>query len=465
MTGRTDTPDAARRRRRVLPMLAAAAIAAAIPGFAQNAATGTPDSIWTQDTLTGTWAGLRTDLQDRGVTLSASEVAETFSNTSGGRKTGTVFTGRAEFDLDLDLERLAGWRGATIHVNALQIHGRGLTADTLGGNLLDPSSIEANRATRLFDAYLEQKLFDDTLSIRIGQIAADDEFLLSDYAAALVNGTFGWAAIMAADLPNGGPGYPLSTPGVRVKWTPDMSFSWQTAVFNGDPAGDCSGNGQVCNDNGLTFSTDKDVFVISEIGYVVPGDLPASFKLGGWYHSGHFTDLRYDEDKDLAAVTGAEPYTRRGDYGFYAVIDKRLWREGESENQGLGGFFRVGAAPGDRNMVSFYADAGLSYIGLIEGHDNDVLALGFAYAKISDRVRDFDRDYNLANPSAQRPLRDYEAVVELSYSYVVAPWWTIQPDIQYIIHPAGHSADPEAPLPSPAMKNAFVIGLRTAIQI
>lgn len=460
MKARTD--EAAKLWRHVLP-LAAAVLVAATPGFGQDAAAG---SIWARDTLTGSWGGLRTQLTDRGVSLSASEVAEVLGNTSGGLKTGTVFTGRAEFDLDLDLEKLACWPGATIHVNALQIHGRGLTSDTLGGNLLDPSSIEAHRAIRLFDAYLEQSLFDNTLSVRLGQIAADDEFMLSDYATVFMNGSFGWPALAAADMPQGGPGYPLSTPGVRVKWA-STDFYWQTGVFNGNPAGHCDGDPQICNDNGLTFATNNDVLVISEVGYTIAGDLPATLKLAGWYHSGNFADLRYDADGDPIAETNGTPYLRRGDYGVYASIDKRLWREDGNEAQGLGGFFRVSAAPGDRNAVSYYFDAGLNYIGLFEGHDSDILGLGFAYAKISERVRDFDRDYNLANPSATRPVRDYEAAIELTYSYVAAPWWTIQPDIQYIIHPTSLSANlnGDQTLPMAAMKNAFVIGIRTAIQL
>jgi porin len=267
-------------------------------------------------------------------------------------------------------------------------------------------------------------------------------------------------------MPQGGPGYPLSTPGVRVKWT-GTDFYWQTGVFNGNPAGHCDGDPQICNDDGLTFATNNDVLVISEIGYTLTGDLPATIKLAGWYHSGNFADLRYDADGDLIADTNGAPYLRRGDYGVYASIDKRLWREDGNEAQGLGGFFRVSAAPGDRNAVSFYLDGGLNYIGLFEGHDSDILGLGFAYAKISERFRDFDRDYNRANPSATRPVRDYEAAIELTYSYVAAPWWTIQPDIQYIIHPTSLSANlnGDQTLPEATMKNAFVIGIRTAIQL
>lgn len=456
---------ARRGRRGVLPLLAVAGLAIAAPCYGQDAAEDSPVSVLTRDSFTGDWGGVRTALVERGVTLGVSEVAEVLGNTSGGQKTGTVFTGRAEVDLDLDLDKLVGWTGAAVHVNAFQIHGHGLTADTLGGNLLDPSNIEATSTTRLFDAYLEQSLFDNKLSIRIGQLAADDEFLLSDYASAFINGTFGWAGIMAADLPNGGPAYPLATPGVRVKWTPSDVFYWQTAVFNGDPAGNCAGDAQLCNHDGLTFSTNKDAFVISELGYAVAGDLPGTFKLGAWYHTGEFDDLRYDADGDLTAVTGVDAYRRSDNYGVYAAADQLLWRETGTKDQGIGAFFRIGAAPGDRSLVPFYLDAGLNYIGPFEGRDSDILGLAFAYAKISDWARDFDRDYNGANPSAPRPIRDYEAAIELSYSYVAAPWWTIQPDVQYIIHPAGFSADPNADpaLPAPPMKDALVIGVRSAV--
>jgi len=449
----------------VLPILAG--LMAAMPGYAQDASGDAAKGLWARESLTDNWNGVATALADHGVTLGVSEVAEALANTSGGQTTGAVFTGRAEFDLDLDLAKLAGWKSATVHVNAFQIHGRGLTADTLGGNLFDPSNIEASRATRLFDAYLEQSLFDDTLSLRLGQLAADDEFLTSDYASALINGTFGWAGIMAADLPSGGPAYPLATPGLRVKWQPSKSFYWQTAVFNGDPAGNCDGDPQLCNHDGLTFATNKDALVLSEAGYSFAGDHPTTVKLGGWYHSGLFGDLRFDSHGGLMAISGDDPCARRGNYGFYAAADSQLWRQDGSETKGLGAFLRIGAAPGDRNLVPFYIDTGFAYTGLIDGRDSDVLGFGFAFAKISDRARGYDRDCNEANPAATRPVRDYEAALEISYSYVAAPWWTIQPDVQYIIHPAGHSADPNADTdqPAAAMNNAFVVGVRTAIHL
>ena len=57
--------------------------------------------------------------------------------------------------------------------------------------------------------------------MRIGQLAADEEFILSDGGGYFINGTWGWPSITAADLPSGGPAYPLATPGVRVAINPN----------------------------------------------------------------------------------------------------------------------------------------------------------------------------------------------------------------------------------------------------
>ncbi|PKU21442.1 carbohydrate porin [Telmatospirillum siberiense] len=447
---------------------------AAAPAIAADGDNEAPaDDLWSQDTLTGDWGGLRTRLVDSGVTIGLTEVSELLGNVSGGQRQGFDYMGRTELAVDLDLEKLLGWHGSLIHANGYQIHGRGLTGHNLGGNMLDPSNIEATRTTRLFDAYFQQALLDDTLSVRIGQIAADDEFLTSQYAANFINGTFGWAGIMAADLPSGGPAYPLATPGVRVKYAPNEQLSWQTALFNGDPAGSQAGNdnAQIRNRAGTTFSTNRDLFAITEAAYAFPadrqaGELPATVKLGGWYHSARFDDLRYDVDGDKIGATGADPRRNVNNYGLYGVIDKMLIAKPDTEDQGLSGFLRMAGAPDDRNLVSFYVDTGLNYKGLFEGRDSDIAGIAFSFAKVSDAASDRDKDYNRANPGATRPVRDYEAVIELTYQYAAAPWWIIQPDIQYIIHPAGYAASPTADtsLPASAMKDAFVLGARTTVK-
>lgn len=427
-----------------------------------------PDGLFERDTVLGDAGGVRGRLSDKGVNFTLIETSENLNVVSGGVRQRSIYEGRTELGLDIDFEKAFGLHGGVFHVNAYQIHGRGLSANALGNNLLTASNIEATRATRLFDLYYQQTFFDDALSVRIGQLAADDEFIISQYATNFVNSTFGFPGFTAADLPSGGPAFPLATPAIRVKYNFSDHLSLQTALFNGDPAGRPDGRAaQIRNESGTNFSTDQGALVFTELAYNVGGDkdspsLPASYKIGSFYHSGEFADLRFDhQGRSLAdpASTG-KARNFQGNYGFYGVIDQMLYRVAGTDDHGLSGFLRLGAAPDDRNLVSFYADFGLTYKAPFEGRDNDIASVGFAIAKIGDRASDLDRDTRRIGGLAT-PIRDNEAVLEANYRFMAAPWWLIQPDFQYSINPGGTVAF--ANHPTRAVPNATIFGLRTAI--
>jgi len=139
-----------------------------------------------------------------------------------------------------------------------------------------------------------------------------------------------------------------------------------------------------------------------------------------------------------------------------------LWRRPDTATQGLAAFLRVGGAPADRNLISLEVDAGVTYKGLFPGRELDVLGVAASYALIGSPSRRLDRDTVLFT-GVNRPVRDYEAVLELTYQLRISPWWVLQPDLQLVFHPGGHSADP---IPAPAARpipNALVLGLRSAI--
>jgi porin len=46
--------------------------------------------------------------------LFGSYTAEVWGNTTGGLRTGSVYTGLLDFGAEVDLEKLAGWRGGSI---------------------------------------------------------------------------------------------------------------------------------------------------------------------------------------------------------------------------------------------------------------------------------------------------------------------------------------------------------------
>lgn len=400
--------------------------------------------------LFGDLGGLRPALDGYGIDLGLSYIGETFGVVHGGVERGAIYQGQAGIALGVDLDKLLGWTGAKVYANALNIHGRGASRTLLGGNLMTVSNIEARSTTRLYRLYFEQSLFEDRASIRLGQIAADDEFITSDTAGGLINGTFGWPLLTAADVRGGGPAYPLPQPGVRLQVKPAADLTLRAAAFSGNPGGrNCpSGDPQQCDPNGIKFPFSGGTFWIGEAAYSVnsekgaPG-LPGVYKLGFWHETGTFP-------AQLDPTT-----SRRGNWGAYAVVDQAVWRRPGSDEQGLNVFLRLGGAPSDRNFISFYADAGIGFRAPFVGRPDDVVTLGGAFGHISAEAAQADR---LAGPPT--PVRDYEAVIELSYKATVLPGWTVQPDLQYIIHPGGNI---ESPIRPEVIPNALVLGLRNTL--
>jgi len=421
-----------------------------------------------EENATGNWGGARSRSQEAGIDFEMSDIAEVLGNPTGGIRQLTIYEGLLKPSLNLDLEKLANWPGASFYVDGLQISGRGLSRNAIG-NLLAVSNIEALPSTRLHDLWLQQESLDRQASLRVGQIALDDEFYVSQYSANFINSTFGCPDLLSTDLPSGGPCYPFATPGARLRLPAAEGLTFSAVAFNGNPAPPGPGDPQVRNSSGTNF-------LIGEGGFLTMGELAYRFdiprsspnprsdiKLGGWYHTAGFPDLRRDTlGRSLAdsASTGIAA-THQGDFGIYAVIDKIVWQPLDTGAQALAAFVRAGYAPPDRNLLSLEVDAGMTYTGLFSGRDTDMLGIAISYGRIGNAAR-LDRDVVLFT-GVERPTRDYEAVLEITYKGQIAPWWVLQPDLQLVFHPGGHIA---APSPAPmgrSIPDALVLGLRSTI--
>ncbi len=122
---------------------------------------------------------------------------------------------------------------------------------------------------------------------------------------------------------------------------------------------------------------------------------------------------------------------------------------------------RGGFSPSDRNLISYYVDGGAGFKGPLSGRPDDVLTVGVAYAKISRDAAALDRD-TLTRNGPPFPIRNEEVVFELSYQAQIAPWWTVQPDLQYIVRPGGNAPDPDNA--NATVGNALVAGIRSTIK-
>ncbi len=410
----------------------------------------------------GTLFGARDAMERGGLTFALTYLGEVLSNQRGGVRRGTGYEGRAALEVDLDLGRALGMRGARIHGEIYQIHGRGITADRVG-NILSVSGIEALPSTRLFELWFQQSV-GDTFSLRLGQLAADAEFQVTEYGALFVNSTLGWPASSGANLPSGGPAYPLATPGIRARWRPVEGVTLMAGLFNGDPAGRGEEEAQRRNRDGLRFRLRDDPFLILEARAAwADAALPGTAYLGGWRHFGTFDDLRSTGDGLSLAdpdVTG-RARLRRGNHGIYAGLDQAVWRDGDAA---VGTFLRVAGSPGDRNLVSAYVDGGVVAKGLIPARPGDSAGLAFAYARVGDGARRLDRDVRLFG-APDAPVRSSELLFEATYQAQIVPGFTVQPLVQHVIRPGGGAIAPRADGEAPRrVGNATVLGVRTTVR-
>ena len=442
---------------------AAVALLAALTVTSASAAEGdAPPGLWDRDFLTGDWGGTRTQWVDHGVTLGLKYTGEVMGTVSGGVRTGAATDHQILATGDIDFEKAGGMEGLAAHVAAFSVLGHGPSYSQLK-NGLDVSNTELYGTspavhTRLWTLWLQKTAFEGMLSVRAGQLSADDEFMVTNTAVNLLNTTFLWNALQYANLPAGkpvdrtgnfvsnGPAYPLGAPGLRVAIVPNENWTWQTAVFSHQPESIMRGGAQ--------FKVDSSQFLISELQYLqnqakdATGN-PSMYKLGVWYDNAKFNTF------------SVRPSQRSGNAAIYGVVDRTLWKTPETGDQAVSVFLRAGVTPDDSvNFVSWYVDGGIGFKGPIKGRESDIVTLGFAYAGVSDSVRTAER-------AARAPVvNDYESVLELSYTASLANWWSVQPDFQYVIHPGYNGALSNfVPTASPtaAIPDGVVLGLRTSI--
>ena len=444
----------------------------------QSAANGTSgsftDTLAKTNLLLGNMGGLRTELSRYGMSLAISETSETIGNLTGGTKTGAAYDGLTQMLLQLDTARAFGLHGGLVNVSALWTHGSNLSATNLQ-TIQTASGIEADRSLRLWEVWYQQKfLEDDRLDIRVGQQSLDQEFMTSQNASYFVNTMFGWPVVPSYDLPGGGPAYPLSTPGVRLRWRPVDPVSLLLGVFSGSPAPGNAGDPQALNPSGVSFPVNRGVMVIGEVQYSFPSlgsmisadepePLARTYKLGFWYNSENFADQLYDNTgRSLASPSSnGVPLNHHGDFSVYAVADQLVWVDPREGDRTVNVFGRVTAAPqADRNLITLGVNAGVTVHEPFMHRDSDTFGLAMGFAKVSGSAAALDGSRAYYS-GAYVPVRGSETFIEATYQYQATPWWQIQPDVQYVFTPGGGLANPNDP--GKRIGNELIMGVRTNI--
>lgn len=434
------------------------------------------ESLWSRKTLLSDMGGLRPFLAKLGISLGISETSEVWGNLTGGFQQGSKYDGVTLMTLTLNTDKAFDWLGGTFYANALQIHGRQISAENLGA-LQAVSGIEADRATRLWELWFDQKFWGHKADVKFGQQSIDSEFMVSRYALSFLNMMMGWPLVPSLDLYAGGPAYPLSSLGLRLRahFTPRVTAL--AGVFDDNPPGgpfyeDSELRGAEAT--GTRFNLNTGALWIGELQYAANRSpnkrcltlacgLPGRYKLGAWFDSAGFPDQRFASDGLSLADPLGNGFARtdRPNWGLYAVIDQRVWRAGPGSPRSLNLFLRPMGAPGDRNLISFSLNAGLTLEAPFADRPNDVLGIGLSFGHVGSGASRLDGDTAFFSGDPSYPVRTNETDIELTYAAQITPWWQLQPDFQYIFNPGG--GVPSHANPSRRIGNEAVFGLRTVV--
>ena len=419
---------------------------------------------WRRDsTLLGDMWGLRNALARHGISFAVEETSEALGNASGGVHQSLDYDGLTQAVVQVNSQHAFGYYGGTFNASALQIHGLNLSQRNLA-NLQTASGIESDRATRLWEVWYDQKLLaEDRLDIRIGQQSLDQEWMVSSNALAFVNTMFGWPMLPSADLPGGGPAYPLSAPGVRVRYRPVNGIAIQLGAFSSSPftinnarAQALGADPQRLDPSGTSFPFfHHGALLLAELQYSAPAlggmvspdarqPLARTYRLGVWYDSEQFADVRFGGDGLPLADPASNGTQRlhRGNLGIYGVVDRMIWRSTRDPNRTLSLFGRAMGTPfANRNLIDFSANLGLLLKDPFPYRTDDTLGIGMGFAHVSRDVAAADAD--LAHFSGSfNPARSSETFVEVTYQRQITPWLQIQPDAQYVFNPGAGVAVP-----------------------
>ena len=347
---------------------------------------------------------------------------EVWSAVSGGLDDDARYLANLDLTIEADLEKLAGWTGATVF--AYGLYNNDSSISDLVGDVQTVSNIETDvEAFRLYEAWLQQRL-GEKASIKIGLYDLNSEFDALDTAGLFINSAHGIGSDIGLTGENGPSIFPVTSLGARLEYGFASDWAVRLAVLDGVP-----GDPDRPKRTAVQLGDGDGALIAAEVEAPMPH---GRVLLGHWRYTGQFEQLDGEMDD--------------GNLGVYLRAEHRLWPEpgaGEPNagKQGLAGFARAGWSKGDINPYNVFLGGGLVYTGVFEGPPDDRLGLAVAAAFSSRRFR------SLAE------VERAEVNVEVTYHLPITDFFALQPNVQYIVNP---SADP-------ALKNARAVGLRAEI--
>jgi porin len=382
--------------------------------------------------VVGVFSGISTDLfakepssdTEPSWNLSLGYTSDFWRNLDGGVTTGDVFIGNAE--LIVDIEGSPG--GFRSRVRA--IHNNGKSFSEIVGDTHVISNIEADRATRILEAWTEYASTIDDRSLKFGIYDLNTEFDVSEVGGALINSTFGIGVDVAQSGAIGPSIFPYTGLALRGRWRFDERWMLQGVVIDGVP-NDPDSPRKLAS---LKIDAGEGALWVAELEHRTERWRAV---VGHWRYSVAF--------EEFDGLSDGSPRSSSGNSGTYGLIEGPIWQAGDRR---LLAMLRIGAAEPKFSVIESTIQAALVLERPWLGREGEHVALGVAYAQNGSPAR---RRASVAGES----LLAHESLVELSWRVPVTSRLVLQPDLHYIFNPGSRSG----------LKDAFALGLRVELDL
>ncbi|MEG3152125.1 carbohydrate porin [Sphingomonas sp. ZT3P38] len=351
------------------------------------------------------------------VTLGATYVTDILTVADGGMRRGTVWLGRADVTATID-GRVFGIDGAELFFDVMGVNGPDFSGRYVG-DAQTVSNVQADSPVRPYEAWLSVPV-GAGLTVKGGLVDLNNEFDMQEVGDPFLNSSFGVGPDFSQSGVNGPSIFPATATAIMLRYE-DKDWTGRFAVFDAVA-------GAVDNPRRtvIRLPGERGALLIGEVERKLPGD--ARIQLGLWHYTTRFDRI----DLDAPGTTTS--------HGGYALVEGKLAERGKAA---LRGWARIGLASPEANQIGLYLGGGATW-----GDKEQQIGLAVAHARLGNAGR-------RAAIAAQGRADRAETTIELTYALPLTSWVTVQPDVQYVIHPGW----------MPALHNALVAGMRFSFAI
>lgn len=380
--------------------------------------------------LTGDWLGLRSGLEQDGVSIFADSTNFYFGNTAGGRQQDFDFAGHGDYIMLMDGGKLWGQKGFSVKLRAEHRYGETIIDDV--GAFFSPTIIADLPVPNSERLYLTNVLFTQALSENFAVFAGKMDTLDGDMNAfAHGRGKTQFSNIAFTFNPIAATTVPYSTLGAGFVILGESEQTLGFTVLNSIDTSGTSGFKELFNDGALLSA-----FVRTPTRFF---DLPGHQLIGGTWNNRTYASLSdvYVEYPNIVI-----PKTR-GSWSLFWNCDQYLVVDSEKPLHGWGAFSRAGIADDNTSPLAWFLSFGIGGNSPLATRPADTFGVGWYYAATSNRL-------SPVFASQFGTIGDGQGI-ECFYNVQVTPAMRLTPDLQ-IITPALESLD-----------TALVVGLRAQL--